>query len=113
MKQGEIWDINLGNKQRKDRSGKCPVIIINDDIISVIPSRVIVPITEWQNKFEDAIWLIRVEPNDENNLGRISAVDALQLHTIPTARFIKKIGMLSAMELQQVKDAVKAIISAE
>ena len=113
MKQGEIWDINPGTNQATASGKRCPVIIINDDSIDIIPTRVIVPLTEWDDKFEDAIWLVRVEPNDENNLGRISAVDALQLHTIPTARFIKKIGMLSALELQQVKDAVKAIISAE
>ena len=113
MKQGEIWDINLGNSQSANRREKCPVIIINDDIIGIIPSRIIVPLTEWQDKFENAIWLIRIEPNDENNLGKTSAVDAFQLHTIPIARFIKKIGMLSAIELLQVKNAVKAIINAE
>jgi mRNA interferase MazF len=113
VKQGEIWDINLGKNQSINGWGKCPVIIINDDIIGIIPSRLIAPLTEWQDKFEDAIWLIRIEPNEENNLCRTSAVDALQLHTIPIAWFIKKIGMLSARELQLVKNAVKAIISAE
>jgi len=113
VKQGEIWDINLANNLTATSRGKCPVIIINDDTIGIIPSRVIVPVTDWQNKFEDAIWLIRVEPNAENNLSRTSAVDALQLHTIPISRFIRKIGMLSAIELQKVKNAVKAIINAE
>jgi len=89
------------------------VIIINDDTIGIIPTRVIVPLTDWQDKFEDAIWLIRVDPNEENNLDRTSAADAFQLHTIPTTRFIKKIGMLSVMELDNLKNAVKAVINAE
>jgi mRNA interferase MazF len=92
---------------------KCPVIIINDDTIGIIPSRVIAPITEWQDKFEDAIWLIRIMPNPENNLSKISAVDVFQLYTIPTTRFIKKIGVLTHRELEKIKNAIKAIISAE
>jgi mRNA interferase MazF len=113
VKQGEIWSINLGNTQGINLREQCQVIIINDDIISIIPSRVIVPLTEWQDKFKDAIWLIRVEPNNENNLDRISAVDAFQMHTIPITRFIKKIGTVSVVELQNIKNAVKAIINAE
>jgi mRNA interferase MazF len=113
MKQGEIWDIDLGNIQSSNSRELCPVIIINDDTIGIIPSRVIAPLIKWQDKFEDAIWLIRIKPNDENNLGRISAVDVFQLHTIPISRFIKKIGILSAMELLNIKNAVKAIINAE
>ena len=113
MKQGEIWDIKLGHSQSAKNSDLCPVIIINDDTIGIIPSRVIAPLIKWQDKFEDAIWLIRIKPNNENNLGILSAVDVFQLHTIPISRFIKKIGMLSTMELQHVKNAVKAIINAE
>ena len=113
MKQGEIWDIDLGNSHSAKPRELCPVIIINDDTIGIIPSRVIAPLIKWQDKFEDAVWLIRIKPNEENNLGRISAVDVFQLHTIPISRFIKKIGMLSAIELQHIKNAVKAIINAE
>ena len=113
MKQGEIWDINLGNNHETDGGGKCPVIVINDDTIDILPSRVIVPLTKWQDKFNDAIWLIRVDPNNENNLGRTSAVDAFQVHTKPTTRFIKKIGTVSVQELQHIKNAVKAVINVE
>jgi len=113
MKQGEIWDINPGTKQEAASGKSCPVIIINDDSIDIIPTRVIVPLTEWHDKFKDAIWLVRVEPNDENNLDRTSAVDAFQLHTIPTNRFIKKIGILSDIEVANIKKAVKAIINVE
>ena len=113
MKQGEIWDITLGNKSVADIGENCPVIILNDDIIGILPSRVIVPLTDWQDKFDKAIWLIRLEPNDENNLGRVTAVDAFQLYTIPTTWFLKKIGTVTAEELQHIKNAVKAIINAE
>ena len=113
MKQGEIWDIKLGKNHATDGGVKCPVIVINDDTISILPVRVIVPLTKWQDEFDNAIWLIRVDPNNENNLGRTSAVDAFQMHTIPTAQFIKKIGTVTVQELQQIKNAIKAIISAE
>jgi len=113
VKQGEIWDINLSGLQGKAIEEKCSVIIINDDTIGVLPSRVIVPLTHWQDKFDKAIWLIRVDPNSENNLDQISAIDAFQMHTIPTTRFLKKVGTISVEELQSIKNAVKAIINTE
>ena len=113
MKQGEIWDINLGKNHATDGGAKCPVIVINDDTISILPVRVIVPLTKWQDEFDDAIWLIKVDPNNENNLDRTSAVDAFQMHTIPTTRFIRRIGIISVQELQHIKNAIKAIINAE
>jgi mRNA interferase MazF len=113
MKQGEIWDINLGKNHETDGGAKCPVIVINDDTISILPVRIIVPLTKWQDEFADAIWLIRVDPNNENNLGRTSAVDAFQMHTIPITRFIRRIGIISVQELQHIKNAIKAIINAE
>ena len=103
MKQGEIWDISLEGSHETETGEKCSVIIINDNIISVLPSRVIVPLKIWQEKFTEAVWLIRVDPNDENNLNQTIAVDAFQMYTIPITRFIKKIGTVSAQELQQIK----------
>ena len=113
MKQGEIWDIKLGSKFETSKRMARPVVVINDDTIGVLPSRVIVPLTDWQDKFDDAIWLVRVDPDDENNLGKISAADAFQLHSIPTARFVKKVGTISDHKLRNIKDAVKAIINVD
>jgi mRNA interferase MazF len=51
MKQGEIWLINLdptvGSEIQKTR----PAIIVNDDVIGKLPLKVIVPITDWKDRY--------------------------------------------------------------
>ena len=113
MKQAEIWEINLsptiGAEIRKIR----PAVIINDNAIGVLPLRVIVPVTGWKNQFQDAPWMVKLTPSPNNNLIKISTVDCFQIRSISTHRFIKKIGTVSIEKLEQIKEAVKAVIDAD
>ena len=51
MRRGEVWLINLdptvGSAIQKTR----PAVIVNDDAIGILPLRVIVPITAWQERY--------------------------------------------------------------
>jgi mRNA interferase MazF len=55
MRRGEVWRINLdptvGAEIRKTR----PVIIINDDEIGILPLKVVVPITDWKDRYEEVV----------------------------------------------------------
>ena len=113
MKQGEIWDINLSPTVGAEIKKKRPAVIINDDSIGVLPLRVIVPITEWKNTFHGAIWMVKVEPDNENNLRKISAFDAFQIRSVSIKRFIKRIGSVSAPSLKEIKKAIKAVFDTD
>ena len=112
MKQSEIFEINLSPTVGAEIKKKRPAIIINDDSIGVLPLRVIVPITQWKDKFSGAIWMIRIEPDSQNRLSKLSAIDTFQIRSISTARFIKKVGLISPDLLGEIKTAVKAVIDA-
>jgi len=112
MKQGEIWEINLSPSIGAEIKKKRPAVIINDDAIGVLPLRVIVPITQWKGKFEDAIWMVKIDPDSENHLKKISAIDTFQIRSVSTARFIDKIGAVHPDILNRIKTAVKAVIDA-
>jgi len=113
MKQGEIWEINLSPTIGAEIKKKRPAVIINEDAIGVLPLRVIVPITEWKDSFYGAIWMVRVEPDSENKLKKPSAIDAFQIRSVSTRRFIKKIGSVSPNTLNEIKTAIKAVIDAD
>ena len=113
MKQSEIWEINLSPTVGAEIKEKRPAVIINDDSIDVLPLRVIVPITQWKDKFSGAIWMIRIEPDRQNRLSKLSAIDTFQIRSISTARFIKKVGLISPDILSEIKTAVKAVIDAD
>ncbi len=60
MKQGEIWLINLdptiGTEIKKTR----PAIIVNDNSLGKLPLKIIVPVTEWKEKYKNAPWMIKL-----------------------------------------------------
>ena len=113
MKQGEIWEINLSPTVGAEIRKKRPVVIINDDAIGILPLRVVVPVTEWKAHFQGAIWMVKIEPDNKNNLKKISALDVFQIRSVSTARFLNMIGSVTFEILDEVKTAVKAVIDAD
>lgn len=113
MRQGQIWEINLSPTVGAEIKKKRPAVIINDNAIGVLPLRVIVPITEWKKNFYGAVWIVKIDPNDYNNLIKASAIDCFQIRSISTRRFLKKIGAVSPKILNEIKRAVKAVIDAD
>ena len=113
MRQGEIWDVNLTPTVGAEIKKKRPAGIINDNAIGVLPLRVIVPITEWKDKFYGAVWMVKIEPNNDNNLKKISAADCFQIRSVSTKRLLKKVGTVTAITLNEIKVAVKAVIDAD
>ena len=75
--------------------------------------RVIVPITGWKDNFSGAIWMVRIGPDTQNRLAKISAIDTFQIRSISTERFIKKTGLIPPDTLTEIITAVKAVIDAD
>ncbi|MCP4681482.1 MAG: type II toxin-antitoxin system PemK/MazF family toxin [Desulfobacterales bacterium] len=113
MKQGEIWEINLSPTIGAEITKRRPAAIVSDDAIGVLPLRVIVPITGWKQRYNHAIWMVKIDPDNENNLTKISAIDTFQIRSISTERFIGRIGFVSSDILDEIKSAIKAVIDAD
>ena len=95
MKQGDIWLINLdptiGAEIKKTRAG----VIVNDDTLGKLPLKIIVPLTDWKDRYDVAPWMIKIEPNDKNGLRKDSSADCFQIRSISEKRFIKRLGKIS------------------
>jgi len=74
MKQSEIWLINLDPTTGAEIQKKRPAVIINDDRLGKLPLKVIVPDTDWKDRYDIAPWMVRIEPNGMNALTKTSAV---------------------------------------
>jgi mRNA interferase MazF len=113
MKQAEIWEIDLRPAIGAEIQKVRPAVIISDDAIGVLPLRVIVPITGWKDQFQDAPWMVKLEPEPDNNLKKISAADCFQIRSVSTRRFVRRVGTVSDNKLKQIKEAVKAVIDTD
>lgn len=108
--RGEIWELNLdptvGSEIKKTR----PVLVISSDSVGKLPIKLVAPITEWKPGFTVNIWHVKIEPNAQNNLGKVSAVDVLQVRGVDYQRFVKLIGKASAQIIEEVITALAAVV---
>jgi mRNA interferase MazF len=109
MKQSEIWLIDLDPTKGAEIQKIRPAIIINDDILGKLPLKIVVPITDWKEKFNLAPWMVKIEPNDTNGLNKISTADCFQVRSLSQERLIKKIGTIDIDTLFEIKDALKKV----
>lgn len=102
-------DPTIGAEIKKTRT----VVVISSDAIGKLPIKLIVPITEWDEKYERHLWHIKVSPDKLNGLKKNSALDALQVRAISIERFIERVGILTSSLVVDVTSAIAAIIEYE
>ena len=111
MKQSEIWLINLdptiGAEIKKIR----PAIIVNDDALGKLPLRIIIPLTDWKDRYQVAYWMVKISTNSKNNLSKDSSADCFQIRSVSEDRFVRKIGEINNEILEEIKDALKKVLS--
>ncbi len=100
MRRGEVWLINLDPTVGAEIKKTRPAVIVNDDAIGILPLKVIVPITEWKDRYAVAPWLVRLEPDAENGLDKPSAADVFQVRSVAQERFVRRLGRLSDTAMQ-------------
>ena len=110
MKRGEIWRINLDPSIAAEIRKTRPALILSVDAIGSLPLRVVVPITGWKDKFTQATWLVRIEPDSANNLEKPSAADTFQVRSVSETRFVDLVGMVSDTDMARVEDAVRIVL---
>lgn len=109
MNTKEIWRINF-NPSTGAEIGKCrPAIIVSDDSVGVLPLRVVVPITDWKERYNNADWMVKISPNQENQLIKDSTADCFQVKSVSTEKFEKKLGKISEADFQKIKEALKNV----
>jgi mRNA interferase MazF len=109
-KRGEVWRINfdptLGAEIMKIR----PAVVISSNALGKLPLKIVVPITGWKSGFADDIWHIRLTPTPENGLTKESAVDLFHVRGVDILRFIDRVGKLTAVEIEEIVQALAIVV---
>lgn len=113
MNRGEVWLISLDPTLGAEISKTRPAIIVNDDSVGILPLKVIVPVTEWKEKFALAAWIVCIEPDGENGLEKPSGADTFQIRSLSQERFVRKLGVLSETIMQRVNEALAIVLNIE
>lgn len=110
MLRGEIWLVNLEPTVDSEIRKTRPCIIVNDDAIGVLPLKVIIPITDWKESFNIRPWMVRLDPDSENGLVKISAADTFQIRSVAESRLIRKVGLINEGNLMSIEKAVSIVL---
>jgi len=78
--------------------------------IAIFPLRVIVPFSDWKDRYEIASWMVRVEPTAENGPDKRSAADVFPWRTVSRERFVRKLGGLSNSIRKEVAGASRIVL---
>ncbi len=94
IRRGQVRDVNLNPTQGAEIRKVRPCVVVSSDRIGNLPLKVIVPITGWQDQFEEHLWFVKLEPDGQNGFDKLSAADAFQIRSLSVARFIRQRGVL-------------------
>jgi mRNA interferase MazF len=109
VQRGEVWLINLDPTVGAEIKKTRPAVIVNDDAIGILPLKVIVPVTEWKDRYAAALWMVQLEPSAENGLEKLSAIDAFQVRSVAQERFVRRIGKVSGSTMQGITKSLAVV----
>jgi mRNA interferase MazF len=110
MKQSEIWLIDLDPTKGAEIQKIRPAVIVNNNILGKLPLKIIIPITDWKERYEVAPWMVKLEPDNANGLTKASAADCFQIRSLSQERLIRKIGTIDATALMEIKEAIGKVL---
>lgn len=107
--RNDIWLADLNPRFGTEAGKQRPVVIIQSDILNEAEhsSTIICPVTT--NVKDATILRVRLNP-EENGVCRMSDVLVDQIRAIDNSRLIKKIGILTELQIFQLNRNLKILI---
>ena len=108
--RGEVWRVEFdpvkGDEIRKSR----PAIVISSDAFKPLKTKLVVPLTDWQEKFAISQWMVKIVADSSNGLDHDSTADALQIRCVSYERFAIKLGAVSALVLDEITTTIAIVV---
>ena len=108
--RGDIWLVSLDPTVGSDIRKTRPAVVVSSDAVGRLPVKLVAPVTDWKAHYAANIWHVRVDPDPQNGLSKTSAVDALQIRGVDQQRFIRRLGKVSSITLEEIALAIAAVI---
>ena len=110
MKQSEIWLINLDPTIGSEISKTRPAVIVNDNTVGRLPLKIIVPLTDWKDRYAAAPWMVKIVPDNANKLSKNSAADCFQVRSVAEERLVRKIGTIGRGQMSEIRAALALVL---
>ena len=101
-KQGEIWTVDFNPPRGSEISKIRPAVVVSADNIGRLPLRIVVPVTDWKDRYAQYPWFTEILLTDSNRLNKPSGADGFQVKSIACERFKKRIGKITGEALEDI-----------
>lgn len=109
-RRGEVWAVDFDPTKGAEIQKRRPAVVISSDAVGKLPLKLVTPVTNWSSAFEVNLWHVRLDPNPQNGLSKASAADALQVRSVSLDRFVTRLGRVSQQELEEIVQALAAVV---
>ena len=110
--RGEVWLIGFDPTQGAEIGKTRPAVVVNVPSVGRLPLRIVVPVTGWDLKWATVPWLVHLRATTRSGLAKDSAADCFQVKSISLNRFVSRLGVLGADEVEQVCAGVALCVGA-
>ena len=111
MKQGEIWLVSLDPSVGAEIKKTRPAVIVNDNTLGRLPLKIIVPITDWKDRYSIAPWMVKIVPDKKNGLSKESSADCFQIRSVAEERCVKKLGLVDLDIMDKIRKAIGTVLN--
>ncbi len=102
------FDPAVGAEIRKCR----PAVVISMDAIGRLPLRMVVPITDWKPQYANFPWFVELPADATNGLQKDSGADCFQTKSVSENRFVRRLGELTADQIDEIASAIALCVGA-
>jgi mRNA interferase MazF len=108
--RGEIWRVDLEPTVGDEIAKIRPCVVMSNADVGTLALRIVVPLTDWKDRYTSRAWISRIEPDAINGLSKVSGADAFQICSVSLERFVNHLGQLSDQRVERIFDAIMLCI---
>ncbi len=110
MNRGEVWLVDFAPQVGAEIAKQRPAVIVSATGIAGFPTRIVVPLRDRKPLHSSVQYFVGITPTPANGLMKNSTADCVQLKSLDLRRFIRKLGDVSASELDDILDGIALCI---
>lgn len=110
--RGEVWRIRFDPAEGDEIKKIRMAVVVSENAVGRLRLKIVVPITEWNSRYANYPWFVRLTPIPSNGLTKESGADAFQVKSVSESRFLDRLGELTPSELDDIANAIAICVGA-
>ncbi len=110
--RGEVWLVDFDPAVGAEIQKVRPALVISLDSIGRLPLRLVVPLTDWKPQYANFPWFVLIPADSHTGLSQDSGADAFQIKSISLRRFVRQLGHVTDVQMDDVASAIALCVGA-